>query len=70
MPKGRKIIKGSTSAKKVTNRRAPRIGTRKAGVAAHSMSTVALQEVLSNEDKSRYHMKARSVLVSRGVTVE
>lgn len=69
MPKGRKTIKTANTAKKVNNQRRMRIGTRKAGVAAHGLSNDKLQEVLADENKTRYHTKARTVLLSRGVSL-
>jgi hypothetical protein len=46
-----------------------KIGDRKAGRPGHSLTTAALQEVLENADRKRYHKNARTVLTARGVAV-
>jgi hypothetical protein len=46
-----------------------KIGSRKAGKPGHTLSNADLLAVLENADKKRYHANARTVLVSRGVTV-
>lgn len=46
-----------------------KIGGRKGGKPANSLSNADLQAVLENEDKKRYHKNARTVLVNRGVAV-
>lgn len=45
------------------------IGTRKGGKSAHTMSTEALMEVLSNKGQKKFHQKALTVLKCRGVEV-
>lgn len=69
MPKGRKVIKTANSIKKVNVKRKLRIGTRKNGVGANTMSNERLREVLEDTNKTRYHGKARTVLNARGVKV-
>lgn len=44
-----------------------KIGGRKGGVSAYTMSSDDLIAVLKNPGKSRYHTNARTVLSSRGV---
>ena len=46
-----------------------KIGNRSGGKPANILSTADLKAVLENEDKKRYHAKARAVLVNRGVAV-
>jgi RNA:NAD 2'-phosphotransferase (TPT1/KptA family) len=69
MPKGRRVEKRGNAIHKFNVQRKFRIGTRKAGRAAHSMTTEALKEILEKADQKRYHQKARTVLAMRGVTV-
>jgi len=46
-----------------------RIGTRKSGTSAVTMSTEDLKTVLETAGKGRWHQNARTVLATRGVTV-
>lgn len=46
-----------------------RIGTRKGGTSAVTMSTAELKTVLETSGKGRWHQNARTVLATRGVTV-
>jgi len=66
MPKGRKVVKTASSVKKVNVQRKHRIGTRKAGVGANTMSTESLQEVLKSSNKSKWKSSAQRVLTARG----
>lgn len=71
MPKNRKVSKSPTGA--VTKSRPQhklRIGNRKSGVSALSMTTDTLKNVLNSNDKSRYHKNARTVLALRGIEVD
>lgn len=45
-----------------------KIGTRKSGKSAHTMSNDDLLEVLGDASKSRYHQNSREVLSSRGIS--
>lgn len=67
MPKSKKTTKvdGRTVHHKTPMKF--RIGTRKAGKSAITMTTAELQAVLENKDKRKWHSKARTVLQSRGV---
>lgn len=47
-----------------------RIGNAKGGLGGHSLSTERLEEILKDDNKKRWHNNARSVLRSRGVTVD
>lgn len=47
-----------------------RIGNAKGGVGGHSLSTEQLKEVLTNENKKRWHNNAIKVLQSRGITLD
>ena len=70
MPKGRKIIKTDGRVKKVYIQSKLRIGTRKSGTGANTMTNTALLEVMKDEGKTRHHGKARTVLNARGVSFE
>ncbi len=67
MPKSTKVTKkdGVIHRQKVSMKM--RIGPRKSGTSALAMSTEELLAVLEVSDKSKWHQKARTVLVSRGV---
>lgn len=65
MPKGRKIVKTNTTVKKLNNKRSQLIGTRKSGVSAHSMTTQALQDVLTDTSKTKWRNTAANVLRTR-----
>ncbi len=67
MPKHRKTTKHDGQVFKFNTPKKFRIGTRKNGVAAHTMSTPALQEVLASKDKAKFHHNARTVLKLRGI---
>lgn len=67
MPKNRNVVKkdGVTHRYNVASKF--RIGNRKTGKAANTMSNEALQAVLDSKGKARYHANARTVLATRGV---
>jgi len=67
MPKHRKVVKRDGQIFKFNTPNKFRIGTRKNGVSAHMMSSAALQEVIANKDKAKYHKNARTVLAIRGI---
>lgn len=68
MPQNRKLVKSSTGAvTKVKQASSHKIGTRSSGVAGNLMSNDALRNVLADDNKKRYHNKARNVLNARGV---
>lgn len=69
MPKNRRVIKTASSIKKVNVKRKLRIGTRKSGIAANTMTNEKLKEVLKDTNKTRYHTKVRTVLNARGAQV-
>lgn len=69
MPKGRKIVKTNNSIKKVNVKRSLRIGTRKAGVSANTLSSTKLLESLKDTNKKKWHASARTVLTNRGVSL-
>lgn len=47
-----------------------RIGTRKSGKSAHTMTNDALKAVLTNKAQTKFHQAARAVLTLRGVAFE
>ena len=67
MPKNTKVTKidGVIHRQKVPAKL--RIGTRKHGRSAMTMTTTDLQAVLESSDKRKWHQSARTVLASRGV---
>ena len=67
MPKHRNVVKRDGQSYKHNTPKKFRIGTRKNGVNAHTMSTAALKEVLCNKDKTKFHSNARTVLALRGI---
>lgn len=67
MPKHRKVVKHDGQVFKFNTPKKFRIGTRKQGVCAHTMSTADLNAVLGNKDKAKYHRNARLVLELRGI---
>ena len=69
MPKGRKLIKVDNRVIKLHNRRSQRIGTRKNGVAANTLTNDALREILNDTSKCRHHSKAIVVLKNRGASL-
>ena len=69
MPKNNKVTKVDNVLKKQKVAAKLRIGTRKTGRSAHTMTTDALLAVLTNKDQSKGHQAARTVLRHRGVTV-
>lgn len=66
MPKNNKTVKhdGRLFKQKVPARL--RIGTRKSGTSAHSMSNEALLAVLDNKSQAKWHSDAQTVLNLRG----
>ena len=64
MPRQRKYLKGKNWNH--NSKRKFRIGTRKDGVSALSMTTKQLLAVIANEDKAKYHSNAVAVLKYRG----
>ena len=71
MPQNRRAIKAANGV--ITHVKPAsklKIGTRSSGVSANLMSTDALKEVINNKDKARYHSKARTVLLNRGVRLD
>lgn len=69
MPKSRKVVKEAGVIKRLNVPHKFKIGTRKNGVAAHTMTTEKLQELLGREDQKRYRHKILAVLELRGVEV-
>ncbi len=67
MPKSKKTIKLETRTYKVKNPTKLRIGTRKNGRSALTMSNAELNEVLKSDDKRKWHSNAMTVLKARGV---
>ena len=65
MPKNTKVTKidGISHRQKVQSKL--RIGTRKSGQSAITMSNAELQAVLESKDKRKWHHKARTVLAMR-----
>ena len=64
MARKRKYVKGSRPNTPI--QRKFRIGNRKSGVSAMSLSTKELLAVLSNDSKSKYHANAAKALLYRG----
>ena len=67
MPKSKKTTKVDGRTIQHKNPMKLRIGTRKAGKSAITMTTAELQAVLENKDKRKWHNNARTVLQTRGV---
>ena len=67
MPKNTKVIKidGITHRQKVQTKL--RIGARKSGQSAITMSNAELQAVLESKDKRKWHQRARTVLAQRAM---
>jgi len=70
MPKNNKTIKHDGRLFKQKVQATLRIGTRKNGVSAHTMSNQALLAVLTSKSQSKAHSNARKVLTLRGVQFE
>ena len=68
MPKIRS--KDSTKSNRRMKTAKFRIGNCKGGVSGHSLSTEKLKEVLEDSNKKRWHINARTVLASRGITLD
>ena len=65
MPKSRKKVK---EGNRITTLVVPtkfRVGNRKSGVSAHSMSTAALVAALEDKNKSKYRNSINAVLATR-----
>lgn len=69
MPKDIIVIKKDGRTFRNHPGRKLKIGGRKGGKSAHSMSTADLNAVLVNASQKRYHQNARTVLAARGVAV-
>ena len=69
MPKARKRTKTGQVVKVSNVLRKFRIGNRKSGVAAESMSTVDLIKVLADKTKSKFHKNAAIVLRTRPISI-
>lgn len=65
MPKSRKVVKhdGRIFRMKVSTKFL--IGNRKTGVSANLMSNSALEAVMVDKNKTKFHNKARQVLATR-----
>ena len=69
MPKNNKVTKTGNGLHKQKVSATFRIGTRKSGKSAHTMTNDALLAVLENKSQAKYHNDARAVLSLRGVTL-
>jgi hypothetical protein len=67
MPKNRKAIKTSQAIVMVNTPNKFRIGTRKAGKSAHTMSNKELKAILKNVDMKNSYSNAVAVLKLRGL---
>ena len=65
MPKTRKVEKKNGKAFKTVLPMKLRIGPRKGGKSAFSMTTEELEAVLADSKKKKYHNKARTALSKR-----
>jgi len=66
MPKNNKIIKENGRTRKVKVSRKLRVGSRKSGVSAHSLSNEQLLQSLLNRDLIKQHPHINKVLQLRG----
>lgn len=66
MPKNRKAVKISQAMILINEPRKFRVGGRKGGKSAHTMSSNELYGILKNVDRKRDHSNASAVLRLRG----
>jgi len=69
VPKQRKRVKKGQVVKTSNVLRKHRIGNRKTGVSAEHMTTTDLIAVLANDNKSKYHANAVTVLKTRPISI-
>jgi len=65
MPKSRKVTKKDGVIHKQDVATKFKIGNRKTGTAAHLMSTAQLEAVIEDDNRKKFHNKARQVLAKR-----